>query len=168
MNEKAEIKHSAVSLAADLYFTGYGNNNSQPWIIVRMSDMQAEYPTLKPSSCASKASSAAPADASAPRNGVPVQGFKAQTVSGKSPADDGRFGIIPVICNGTAPSLRAAGGRDRRGGMPCFTISVVGRFRNSASMARQNNLPAARLFNAAVNPIQHDGVIHQAAARRAG
>ncbi len=48
MNEKAEIKHSAIYLAADLYFTKYGNNNSQPWMIVRMSDMQAEYPTLKP------------------------------------------------------------------------------------------------------------------------
>ncbi len=48
MDEKAEIKHSAVYLAADLVFTKYGNNNSQPWMIVRMSDMQAEYPTLKP------------------------------------------------------------------------------------------------------------------------
>ena len=48
MNDKEQIKHSAVYLADDLYFTKYGFNNSQPWMIVRMSDMQAEYSTLKP------------------------------------------------------------------------------------------------------------------------
>jgi len=48
INDKQEIKHSAVYLADDLVFTKYGDNNSQPWMIVRISDMQEQYPTLKP------------------------------------------------------------------------------------------------------------------------
>jgi hypothetical protein len=48
MNDKQEFKHSAVYLADDLYFTKFGNNYTQPWMITRMADMQAVYPTLKP------------------------------------------------------------------------------------------------------------------------
>lgn len=47
-NDKEEIKHSAVYLADDLAFTKYGNNYRQPWMIVRMADMQNMYSTLKP------------------------------------------------------------------------------------------------------------------------
>ena len=47
-NDKSEIKHSAVYLADDLAFTKYGNNFRQPWMIVRIADMQAMYPSLKP------------------------------------------------------------------------------------------------------------------------
>ncbi len=47
-NGKDEIKHSAIYLADDLAFTKYGNNYRQPWMIVRIADMQAVYPTLKP------------------------------------------------------------------------------------------------------------------------
>jgi hypothetical protein len=47
-NDKSEIKHSAVYLADDLAFTKYGNNYRQPWMIVRIADMQAMYPGLKP------------------------------------------------------------------------------------------------------------------------
>lgn len=48
INDKKEIKHSAVYLADDLAFTKYGDNSRQPWMIVRFADMQAMYPTLKP------------------------------------------------------------------------------------------------------------------------
>jgi len=47
-NDKSEIKHSAVFLADDLAFTKYGNNYRQPWMIVRLADMQTMYPTLRP------------------------------------------------------------------------------------------------------------------------
>ena len=47
MNDKKEIKHSAVFIADDLAFTKYGNNHTQPWMFVRISDMQEHYPTLK-------------------------------------------------------------------------------------------------------------------------
>jgi hypothetical protein len=47
-NDKNEIKHSAVFLADDLAFTKYGDNYRQPWMIVRLADMQTMYPTLKP------------------------------------------------------------------------------------------------------------------------
>ena len=47
-NDKQEIKHSAVFLADDLCFTKYGDNYRQPWMIVRLADMQTMYPTLKP------------------------------------------------------------------------------------------------------------------------
>jgi hypothetical protein len=43
-NDKGQIKHSAVFLADDLAFTKYGNNHRQPWMIVRLADMQAMYP----------------------------------------------------------------------------------------------------------------------------
>ncbi|MDR3459126.1 MAG: hypothetical protein P4N60_16915 [Verrucomicrobiae bacterium] len=48
VSDKNEIKHPAVYLAADLAFTKYGDNYRQPWLIVRMADMQTIYPTLKP------------------------------------------------------------------------------------------------------------------------
>lgn len=47
MNDKQEIKHSAVFVADDLAFTKYGNNHTQPWMFVRISDMQEHYPGLK-------------------------------------------------------------------------------------------------------------------------
>jgi len=47
-NDKNEIKHSAVYLADDLAFTKYGDNYRQPWMIVRIADMQTMYPALKP------------------------------------------------------------------------------------------------------------------------
>jgi hypothetical protein len=48
MNDRQEFKHSAVYLADDLAFTKYGDNYSQPWMVVRIPDMQAEYSRLKP------------------------------------------------------------------------------------------------------------------------
>lgn len=48
VNDKNEIKHSAVFLADDLAFTKYGDNYRQPWMIVRLADMQTMYPTLRP------------------------------------------------------------------------------------------------------------------------
>jgi hypothetical protein len=47
MNESNDVKHSAVFLADNLVFTKYGNSYSQPWMITRIADMQAEYPNLK-------------------------------------------------------------------------------------------------------------------------
>ena len=47
-NDRGEIRHSAVYLADDLAFTKYGDNYRQPWMIVRIADMQAMYPTLSP------------------------------------------------------------------------------------------------------------------------
>jgi hypothetical protein len=48
VNDKSEIKHSAVFLADDLAFTKYGDNYRQPWMIVRLADMQTMYPSLRP------------------------------------------------------------------------------------------------------------------------
>lgn len=48
MNDRNEIKHSAVYLADDLVYTKYGNNHTQPWMIVRIPDMQTAYSQLKP------------------------------------------------------------------------------------------------------------------------
>jgi hypothetical protein len=48
MNDRNEGKHSAVYLADDLAFTKYGNNRAQPWMIVRIPDMLAQYSNLKP------------------------------------------------------------------------------------------------------------------------
>jgi|GEM_PF-692998 len=47
-NDKSEIKHSAVYLADDLAFTKYGDNYRQPWMLVRIADMQTMYPALRP------------------------------------------------------------------------------------------------------------------------
>jgi hypothetical protein len=39
------IKHSAVYLADDLVFTRGGKDYTRPWIITRIPDLQAKYPT---------------------------------------------------------------------------------------------------------------------------
>lgn len=54
VNDKNQIRHSAVYLADDLAFTKYGNNYMQPWMIVRIADMQTMYPTLRPIYCRQK------------------------------------------------------------------------------------------------------------------
>jgi hypothetical protein len=48
MNDKNEIKHSAVFLADDLVYTKNGNNYRQPWMIMRISDLLATYPDNPP------------------------------------------------------------------------------------------------------------------------
>lgn len=48
MNEKNEIKHSAVYLADDVVFTKNGNNYRQPWMLMRISDLIATYPSTPP------------------------------------------------------------------------------------------------------------------------
>jgi len=44
MNDRNEIKHSAVFLADDLVFTKNGNNYRQPWMLMRIPDLLATYP----------------------------------------------------------------------------------------------------------------------------
>lgn len=44
MNDRSEIKHSAVFLADDLVFTKNGNNYRQPWMVMRIPDLLATYP----------------------------------------------------------------------------------------------------------------------------
>lgn len=48
MNEKNEIKHSATFLADDLVYTKNGNNYRQPWMIMRIPDLLATYPSTPP------------------------------------------------------------------------------------------------------------------------
>ncbi len=48
MNDKQEIKHSAVYLADDLVFTKNGNNYRQPWMLMRIPDLLATYPATPP------------------------------------------------------------------------------------------------------------------------
>ena len=48
MNEKQEVKHSAVYLADDLVFTKNGNNYRQPWMLMRIPDLLATYPSTPP------------------------------------------------------------------------------------------------------------------------
>ena len=48
MNDKNEIKHSAVFLADNLVFTKNGNNYRQPWMIMRIPDLLATYPSTPP------------------------------------------------------------------------------------------------------------------------
>jgi len=48
MNEKQEVKHSAVFLADDIVFTKNGNNYRQPWMLMRISDLLATYPATPP------------------------------------------------------------------------------------------------------------------------
>jgi len=50
MNNRDEIKHSAVFLADDLVFTKNGNNYSQPWMLMRIPDLLATYPSKPPMS----------------------------------------------------------------------------------------------------------------------
>jgi hypothetical protein len=44
MNDRNEIKHSAVYLADDLVFTKNGNNYRQPWMLMHIPDLLASYP----------------------------------------------------------------------------------------------------------------------------
>ena len=48
MNDKQEVKHSAVYLADDLVFTKNGNNYSQPWMIMHIHDLLSFYPATPP------------------------------------------------------------------------------------------------------------------------
>lgn len=44
MNDRNEVRHSAVYLADDLVFTKNGNNYRQPWMLMRIPDLLATYP----------------------------------------------------------------------------------------------------------------------------
>ena len=44
MNDRNEVKHSAVFLADDIVFTKNGNNYRQPWMLMRIRDLLATYP----------------------------------------------------------------------------------------------------------------------------
>ena len=44
MNDRSEIKHSAVYLADDIVFTKNGNNYRQPWMLMHIPDLLATYP----------------------------------------------------------------------------------------------------------------------------
>jgi hypothetical protein len=46
MNNKQEVKHSAVFLADDIVFTKNGNNYRQPWMLMRIPDLLATYPAV--------------------------------------------------------------------------------------------------------------------------
>ncbi len=48
MNDKQEVKHSAVYIAADIVFTKNGNNFRQPWMLMRIPDLLATYPSTPP------------------------------------------------------------------------------------------------------------------------
>jgi hypothetical protein len=48
MNDRDEIKHSAVFLADDLVFTKNGNNYRQPWMLMHISDLLETYPATPP------------------------------------------------------------------------------------------------------------------------
>lgn len=48
VNERNEIKHSAVYLADDLVFTKNGNNYRQPWMLMRIPDLLATYSAVPP------------------------------------------------------------------------------------------------------------------------
>ncbi len=48
MNDKNEIKHSAVYLADDLVFTKNGNNYRQPWMLMHIANLLATYPASPP------------------------------------------------------------------------------------------------------------------------
>jgi hypothetical protein len=48
MNEKQEVKHSAVFIADDIVFTKNGNNYRQPWMLMRIPDLLATYPANPP------------------------------------------------------------------------------------------------------------------------
>ena len=48
MNDKNEIKHSAMFLADDLVFTKNGNNYRQPWMLMHIPDLLATYPANPP------------------------------------------------------------------------------------------------------------------------
>jgi hypothetical protein len=44
LNDRNEIKHSAVFLADDIVFTKNGNNYRQPWMLMHIPDLLATYP----------------------------------------------------------------------------------------------------------------------------
>ena len=44
MNDRNEVKHSAVFLADNIVFTKNGNNYRQPWMLMRIPDLLATYP----------------------------------------------------------------------------------------------------------------------------
>jgi hypothetical protein len=44
MNDRGEVKHSAIYLADDIVFTKNGNNYRQPWMLMRIPDLLATYP----------------------------------------------------------------------------------------------------------------------------
>ena len=44
MNDRNEVKHSAIYLADDLVFTKNGNNYRQPWMLMRIPELLATYP----------------------------------------------------------------------------------------------------------------------------
>ncbi|MBW8864272.1 MAG: hypothetical protein JF609_04990 [Verrucomicrobia bacterium] len=48
MNDRQEVKHSAVFLADDIVFTKNGNNYRQPWMLMRIPDLLATYPSTPP------------------------------------------------------------------------------------------------------------------------
>lgn len=48
VNEKQEVKHSAVFIADDIVFTKNGNNYRQPWMLMRIPDLLATYPATPP------------------------------------------------------------------------------------------------------------------------
>ena len=48
MNSRQEVIHSAVYLADDLVFTKNGNNYRQPWMLMRIPDLLATYPSVPP------------------------------------------------------------------------------------------------------------------------
>jgi hypothetical protein len=48
MNDKQEVKHSAVCLADGIVFTKNGNNYRQPWMLMRIPDLLATYPSTPP------------------------------------------------------------------------------------------------------------------------
>ena len=48
MNDKQEVKHSAVYLADDIVFTKNGNNYRQPWMLMRIPDLLSTYPSTPP------------------------------------------------------------------------------------------------------------------------
>jgi hypothetical protein len=43
LNKKGDAIHSAVYLAGDIVFTKNGNNSAQPWMLMHMKDLLAEY-----------------------------------------------------------------------------------------------------------------------------
>jgi hypothetical protein len=48
MNDRQEVKHSAVFIADDIVFTKNGNNYRQPWMLMRIPDLLATYPSMPP------------------------------------------------------------------------------------------------------------------------
>jgi len=48
MNDKQQVKHSAVYLADNIVFTKNGNNYRQPWMLMRIPDLLATYPATPP------------------------------------------------------------------------------------------------------------------------